>query len=281
MKIIQTHQSLREWISSKKCCADQIALVPTMGNLHSGHLELVNKARQIADQVIVSIFVNPTQFGPDEDFEAYPKTLKDDQAKLEATGCDVLFAPAVEEMYPDGTISHTVLAVPALDQVLCGRSRPGHFDGVCQVVARLFNQIQPDIVVFGEKDRQQLIIIQAMVRDLAFPVKIVSVPTVRDEDGLALSSRNQYLTHSERQLAPMLYQKMLSAIKEVHSGRTDWAQIELDLTQRYQGLGFKVDYVQILDVVNLQHPKPDSNSPMAMFVAVFLGKARLIDNALV
>ncbi|PJX27130.1 pantoate--beta-alanine ligase [Psychrobacter sp. L7] len=267
-----------------------IALVPTMGNLHDGHLELVNIAKQHADIVVVSIFVNPTQFGEGEDFDSYPRTLDDDVAKLATVAADYVFAPSIEEMYPVLPPATAVLA-GTISAQLCGQSRPGHFDGVGIVVAKLFNIIQPDAAVFGQKDYQQLAIIKQLVRDLSYPLEIIAAPIVRAADGLALSSRNQYLTASERQVAPMLHQALqnlaqqLQDIKIAPQGSIlpHIAALLAQTREQLTNAGFIVDYLEIktaeLDAMTEDFDKDEQD--MVILVAAWLGRARLLDNQLV
>lgn len=267
-----------------------IALVPTMGNLHDGHLELVNIAKQHADIVVVSIFVNPTQFGEGEDFDSYPRTLDDDVAKLATVAADYVFAPSIEEMYSVLPPATAVLA-GTISAQLCGQSRPGHFDGVGIVVSKLFNIIQPDAAVFGQKDYQQLAIIKQLVRDLSYPLEIIAAPIVRAADGLALSSRNQYLTASERQVAPMLHQALqnlaqqLQDIKIAPQGSIlpHIAALLARTREHLTNAGFTVDYLQIktaeLDAITEDFDKDTQD--MVILVAAWLGRARLLDNQLV
>jgi len=267
-----------------------IALVPTMGNLHDGHLELVNIAKQHADIVVVSIFVNPTQFGEGEDFDSYPRTLDDDVAKLATVAADYVFAPSIEEMYPVLPPATSVLA-GTISAQLCGQSRPGHFDGVGIVVSKLFNIIQPDAAVFGQKDYQQLAIIKQLVRDLSYPLEIIAAPIVRAADGLALSSRNQYLTASERQVAPVLHQALQSLAQQLQDIKIAQQGLILPhitalLAQTREHLtnaGFTVDYLEIktaeLDAITEDFDKDKQD--MVILVAAWLGRARLLDNQLV
>ncbi|MDV2859459.1 pantoate--beta-alanine ligase [Psychrobacter sp. CAM01] len=267
-----------------------IALVPTMGNLHDGHLELVNIAKQHADIVVVSIFVNPTQFGEGEDFDSYPRTLDDDVAKLATVAADYVFAPSIEEMYPVLPPATAVLA-GTISAQLCGQSRPGHFDGVGIVVSKLFNIIQPDAAVFGQKDYQQLAIIKQLVRDLSYPLEIIAAPIVRAADGLALSSRNQYLTASERQVAPVLHQALqdlaqqLQDIKIAPQGSIlpHIAALLAQTREQLTNAGFIVDYLEIktaeLDAITEGFDKDKQD--MVILVAAWLGRARLLDNQLV
>jgi pantoate--beta-alanine ligase len=257
----------------------RIAFVPTMGNLHAGHLSLVEKARELADHVVVSIFVNPLQFGPHEDFAAYPRTLREDCAQLEQARTDFVFAPDSAEIYPHGTAATTTVQVPELSDILCGAARPGHFSGVATVVLRLFNIIQPHYAVFGEKDFQQVLVIRRMVKDLQVPVEIISMPTLREADGLAMSSRNQYLSPAERQCAPMLAQvlhKLKQGIEQ--DGERDLAALEAEAAQTLQAAGFATpDYVRVRDAETLGTPDP-ARPEWVVLAAARLGKARLIDN---
>ncbi|WP_201549638.1 pantoate--beta-alanine ligase [Psychrobacter fjordensis] len=266
----------------------RIALVPTMGNLHDGHLELVKIAKQHADIVVVSIFVNPTQFGEGEDFESYPRTLDEDVAKLATVDTDYVFAPSIDEMYPVLPPPTSVLA-GAITTQLCGQSRLGHFDGVGIVVSKLFNIVQPDIAVFGQKDYQQLAIIQQLVRDLSYPIDIIGAPIVRATDGLALSSRNQYLSATERHIAPVLHQALQYLSNQLESGdqRPQVVQSLLAETQlRITDAGFTIDYLEIktdtLDsVVSETEIFNVENKNLIILVAAWLGRARLLDNQLV
>ncbi len=283
MERLSRRVELQAWLQERRCQGLRVALVPTMGNLHEGHLCLVDHARARADVVLTSIFVNPAQFGPGEDYECYPRTLERDCALLEARGCDAVFAPSVNEIYPHGLDFATRLTVPGLASKLCGASRPGHFDGVCIVVARLFNLIQPQLAVFGEKDRQQLMIIQAMSRDLGYPLEIVSVPTVREADGLAMSSRNQYLSTEERQRAPELYRTLQWMRQTLSTAGGDPRKLEQAGCERLQQSGFRVDYLQVCRLDDLEPISADDvcASPWGVFAAAYLGKARLIDNVVV
>ena len=266
----------------------RIALVPTMGNLHDGHLELVKIAKQHADIVVVSIFVNPTQFGEGEDFESYPRTLDEDVAKLATVDTDYVFAPSIDEMYPVLPPPTFVLAGDITTQ-LCGQSRPGHFDGVGIVVSKLFNIVQPDIAVFGQKDYQQLAIIQQLVRDLSYPIDIIGAPIVRAIDGLALSSRNQYLTTTERQIAPVLHQALQYLAERLETGEQSHQAVQSLLAEtqlRITDAGFTIDYLEIktdtLDsVVNDIDMFNVENKNLIILVAAWLGRARLLDNQLV
>jgi len=256
---------------------DRIAFVPTMGNLHQGHLELIKAAKAVADQVWVSIFVNPLQFAAGEDFSTYPRTQAEDCAKLQAAGVDVVFLPAVEAIYPRPLAEMTKIHVPILSDQLCGCYRLGHFDGVCTVVNRLFNLCRPAVAVFGKKDLQQLRIIQRMVADLGIGVEIVSVATVREADGLAKSSRNQYLSADERKDAMYLYQSLTSISQAITLGQRDYAYLEKEAEIALQSAGFKPDYVVIREAGFLQLPDVNTQK-LAILAAAYMGKARLIDN---
>ena len=276
--------SLRAQINQWKASQKRLAFVPTMGNLHKGHLQLVEQAKTCGDKVCVSIFVNPMQFAPGTDFERYPRTLQDDAQQLQTLGVDVLFTPAVKDIYPHDLEKTTKVSVPGLSDILCGEFRPGHFVGVATVVAKLFNLVQPEVAVFGEKDYQQLAIIKKMVADLAFAVEIQSGATVREADGLAMSSRNQYLTPEERATASCLYQTLLAAKKQINSG-ANFADIEQDAVQALQQAGFRPEYVSIRHAADLApvsdqpHGKPhDKQGPLVILAAAWLGNARLIDN---
>lgn len=254
-----------------------IAFVPTMGNLHEGHLDLVRKARTLCDIVVVSIFVNPLQFGPNEDLDAYPRTMAADKEKLFSEGVRVLYAPEVEDIYPEGMAAQTVVSVPDLGDTLCGSSRPGHFDGVTTVVSKLFNIVQPDVAVFGEKDFQQLSIVRKMVRDLCMPIKIVGVATTRDEDGLAKSSRNGYLTPEQRRIAPLLHQTLNSCREAIACGFDNFLQLESHARMRLLQAGFEPDYFAVRDARTLRAVTEDTEE-IAILAAARLGKTRLIDN---
>jgi pantoate--beta-alanine ligase len=255
----------------------RVGLVPTMGNLHAGHIALVEKALQRTDYVVVSIFVNPLQFGPSEDLDAYPRTLAEDQSKLLDVGAQLVFAPSVSEMYPEGMPGHTRVSVPVVSEGLCGASRPGHFEGVATVVSKLLNIVQPDLAIFGEKDYQQLAVIRKMVLDLCLPVQIMGEPTVRAEDGLALSSRNGYLSPSERRIAPLLYQTLQQIAEAVTGGRRDFSQIIEEARTRLLDAGLRPDYLDLRDALTLQPVSADAEELVAL-AAVFVGRTRLIDN---
>jgi pantoate--beta-alanine ligase len=283
MRTVERIAPLREAVHRWRTAGERVGFVPTMGSLHAGHLSLLQQARQCSDRVIVSIFVNPLQFGPGEDFERYPRTPEEDSRLLQANGCDLLFSPSVPEMYPEGGTSATAVSVPGLSQILCGEHRPGHFDGVATVVAKLFGIVQPDVAVFGEKDYQQLAVIRRMTADLALPVEVVGAPTVRASDGLAMSSRNRYLTSAERVVAPKLYATLQSLAQRLQSGGRD--ALTLENREELEGwgsealrsAGFKPDYVSIRDARTLALPGVDC-AEIIVLAAARLGRARLIDN---
>ena len=267
--------ALREQVRQWKQQGLRVALVPTMGNLHGGHHSLVQLARQYADKVVTSIFVNPTQFGPNEDFSRYPRTPEADVAGLEQAGCDAVWLPSVEAMYPLGVELTTLMRVPGISEVLEGAHRPGHFDGVCTVVARLFLQVQPDVAVFGRKDFQQLAVIRQMVEELSFPVQLVGAPIVREDSGLAKSSRNQYLDPAQTEVATTLHRTLLG-MREGYIAGQDRARIEAEATASLQAAGFQVDYA-VLRTPDLKEP-PHEGGPRVALLAARLGSTRLIDN---
>lgn len=256
----------------------RIALVPTMGNLHAGHVELVHQALQWAPRVIVSLFVNPMQFGPAEDYASYPRTLDADLDKLNAAGVQVVFTPNVAEMYTREAWEATRIEVPGISDILCGAYRPGHFAGVATVVAKLFNITAPDIAFFGEKDFQQLLIIKQMVRELAMPVEIHSVPTVREPSGLALSSRNGFLTSKERELAPSLYRTLAGIRSRIIAGDRNYSELEAEAQKKLQLMGFDPQYVSVRRARDLGVPIDATDCELVVLAAAYLGKTRLIDN---
>lgn len=270
-------KELRDFVQQQRRAGKSIGFVPTMGNLHQGHLTLVKQAKAQCDIVICSIFVNPTQFGVGEDFDSYPRTLEQDQGLLETVSCDAVFAPSVEEMYGKQP-RLTQVTVSDITNHLCGASRAGHFDGVALVVSKLFNIVQPDTAFFGEKDFQQLAVIRQMVQDLNIPMNIVGVPIVRAEDGLALSSRNGYLTPAERAIAPQIYQNLQDAAQQLKQGK-DVQQVLANITQNLTQAGFVIDYVEAR-LPNLQVAN-QFEQELVLFVAAKLGKTRLIDNLVV
>ncbi|MEY2852909.1 MAG: hypothetical protein RL030_41 [Pseudomonadota bacterium] len=277
MQTVAGIAELREVVGRWRREGARIGFVPTMGSLHEGHLSLLDEARRRADRIVVSIFVNPLQFGPGEDFERYPRTPEEDSRLLQDNGCDLLFHPSVSEMYPEGGQSATRVSVRDLSEILCGSVRPGHFDGVATVVARLFGIVQPEVAVFGEKDYQQLAIIQRMTADLALPVEVVGAPTVRAPDGLAMSSRNRYLSAEERAVAPYLYGTLQSVSTRLKAGARDYSALEAWGTQALLERGFNPDYVSIRDARSLETPSADCVEAVVL-AAARLGRARLIDN---
>jgi pantoate--beta-alanine ligase len=280
MNIVKTVADLRAAVARARGEGKRIGFVPTMGNLHAGHIALIKKAGQRADFVVASIFVNPLQFGPNEDLASYPRTLAADQEKLVNAGCHLLFAPSVEEMYPHGQADQTLVRVPGVSEGLCGASRPGHFDGVSTVVTKLFNMVQPDLAVFGQKDFQQLAVIRTMVRDLNMPVQIISEPIVRADDGLALSSRNGYLTTEERTIAPQLYRTLCELRDAIAGGERDYSALVERGLNRLRQAGLLPDYLELRNAVDLQ-PADQHSREVAILVAAFLGRTRLLDNILV
>ncbi len=276
MEILTSIDAVRERVRLWHRERQRIAFVPTMGNLHAGHRSLMEVARRLGHRFIASLFVNPMQFGPNEDFAHYPRTPREDEHMLAAAGCDLLFMPDVAEIYPRGYAASTRIEVPELTGILCGEFRPGHFEGVATVVAKLFNIVEPDVAVFGEKDYQQLTIIRRMVADLCMPVEIVGAPTVRESDGLAMSSRNQYLTPEERRIAPRLYAELKRAGARLEAGESDYAAIERAGREALAGAGFRPDYVSIR-AKDLSVPVAGARE-LVILTAARLGRARLIDN---
>lgn len=277
MNTVKTVRELRAAVARARAEGKRIGFVPTMGNLHEGHIALVEKAGQRADFVVASIFVNPLQFGPKEDLASYPRTLAADQEKLVAAGCQLLFAPDVEEMYPNGMAGQTLVSVPGVSEGLCGGSRPGHFDGVSTVVTKLFNMVQPDLAVFGEKDFQQLAVIRTLVRDLDLPVQIIGEPTARAEDGLALSSRNGYLDTEQRAIAPMLYRTLSQLATAIRAGERDYVHLAENGKASLEAAGLRPDYLEVRNSQNLCPADADTRQ-LVILAAAFLGKTRLIDN---
>lgn len=274
MKTETTIQGLAASLNPARAARKIIGFVPTMGNLHEGHLTLVREAKKLSDVVVVSIFVNPTQFGPGEDFDNYPRTLEQDSRLLADVGCDIIFAPSVEQMY--GTQPRlTNISVNQITDALCGSSRPGHFDGVALVVTKLFNIVQPNYAFFGQKDYQQLAVIRQFVQDLNIPLEVIGVPIVRAADGLALSSRNGYLSAEHRQVAPVIYQSLKQAEQQLHQGK-DLQQVVEDIKTQLTDNGFVVDYVEARQTNLL--PATQFDRDIVLFVAAKLGATRLIDN---
>lgn len=277
MKTITTIAEIRKQLADWRVRGERIAFVPTMGNLHPGHLRLLTEARGRAPHTVASIFVNPLQFGPSEDYQTYPRSLDADSVQLAAEGLDVLFAPKVGEMYPDGTEAMTRVEVPILSDILDGITRPGHFTGVATVVTKLLNIVQPDVALFGEKDYQQLLVIRRAVADLCLPVEIVGIPTVRETGGLAMSSRNAYLSEAERARAPLLYQTLLEVVERLQHGADDHTALETDAMNRLREHGFRPDYVSVRRAADLAEPTLQ-DSALIVLGAAWLGKTRLIDN---
>jgi len=275
MQTVTTITALRQAVRQWRQAGQSIAFVPTMGNLHAGHLKLVETAQSLADRVVASIFVNPTQFGPNEDFANYPRTEREDRDKLENLGTDLLFLPGVEEMYPQPL--QTRVSVTGLSSIHCGASRPGHFDGVAVVVCKLLNMVQPDWLLLGEKDFQQLAVVRRMVADLNIPVEIVGVPTIREEDGLAMSSRNGYLTIEERQTAPRLYQALCAARDAIQAGHSTDTAIIAEQSELLRQAGFTIDYFHLCRREDLQLAVLENNE-LVLLIAARLGRTRLIDN---
>lgn len=280
MLIIETLSLLRQQIRRLRMEGKRVALVPTMGNLHDGHMKLVDEAKARADVVVVSIFVNPMQFDRPEDLARYPRTLQEDCEKLNKRKVDLVFAPSVKEIYPNGTETHTYVDVPGLSTMLEGASRTGHFRGVSTIVSKLFNLVQPDIACFGEKDFQQLALIRKMVADMGFDIEIVGVPIMRAKDGLALSSRNGYLTAEQRKIAPGLYKVLSSIADKLQAGERDLDEIITIAGQELNEKGFRADDIQIRDADTLLEVSETSKRAVIL-VAAWLGDARLIDNKMV
>lgn len=276
MKIENSIQGVRAALNQARKAGKSIAFVPTMGNLHSGHIALVLNAKRRADFVVSSVFVNPTQFGVNEDFASYPRTLDSDANLLAEAECDILFAPNAEEMYPDGRQQATTVQVAGITEFLCGASRPGHFTGVATVVTKLLNIIQPDMALFGEKDYQQLAVIRRLVTELCIPTNIIAIPTHRADDGLALSSRNGYLSSDERAKAPLIYQTLTQLQSAILSGQRDYASLAHAASSHLNKCGFKTDYLEIR-AANLDSAT-ENDSDLVILVAAYLGKTRLIDN---
>lgn len=278
MIVASTPSALTAHLAALRTRSATVSFVPTMGNLHAGHLALMQQARQHAEIVVVSIFVNPMQFAANEDLATYPRTMEADLAALREAGVDIVFTPDVTDIYPGGSALHTAIHVPVLGDSLCGRDRPGHFDGVCTVVCKLFHMVEPDIAVFGEKDLQQLLIIKQMVSDLGLPVDVQSGATQRAEDGLALSSRNQYLSDAERALAPLLWQTLQDCAQALTAPATSEAERVLKPARdALQHAGFAIDYLELRTLSTLEavdHVTEDC----ALFIAARLGRTRLIDN---
>jgi pantoate--beta-alanine ligase len=279
MQTVQDAPALRAAIRGWRSKGQTVGFVPTMGNLHEGHQSLIKLARARTDRVVASVFVNPTQFGPNEDFERYPRTLVQDQAALADEDCDLLFAPEVATLYPFGPQHSVSLRVPQITEILEGAHRPGHFDGMATVVCKLFNLVQPDVAVFGQKDFQQLKVIERFVRDLSLPVKVMSAPIRRAADGLALSSRNQYLSAAERARAPLIHDTLLK-MRELSAKGHPWQALEQTAAARLVRAGFAPDYAVIRRADDLSEPLDGQMDGLIALIAARLGKTRLIDNLL-
>ncbi|MEE8539053.1 MAG: pantoate--beta-alanine ligase [Woeseiaceae bacterium] len=277
---VSTSEALREQLVDWRHSGEHIALVPTMGNLHDGHLGLVSLAREHAERVVVSIFVNPTQFGEGDDFDQYPRTLERDRRRLKTVKADLLFVPDEETMYPFGIDNATSVTVPVITAEFCGVFRPGHFDGVTSVVSRLFSLVQPDVAIFGQKDFQQQLVIRRLVDDLQLPIQIVSGATQREADGLALSSRNQYLSDEQRAIAPTLYSVLQGTGNDLQAGKRNYEELEQQAMDAMRDAGFDPEYVGIRRAENLEPPDRD-NDEIVILAAARLGTARLIDNIIV
>lgn len=277
MNTVKTVRELRAAVAQARAEGKQIGFVPTMGNLHAGHTALVEKAAQRADFVVASIFVNPLQFGPNEDLDSYPRTLAADQEKLFEAGCNLLFTPDVEEMYPHGMAGQTRVSVAGVSEGLCGASRPGHFEGVATVVTKLFNLVQPDLAIFGQKDFQQLAVIRTLVHDLNMPIQIIGEPTVRADDGLALSSRNGYLNAEQRAAAPALYRSLVQMADAIRRGERDFPALIAAAQAQQLAAGFRPDYLEVRESNSLR-PATKDDRQLVILVAAFIGSTRLIDN---
>lgn len=280
MKTVTAISEVRAQVAAWRNAGERIGFVPTMGNLHDGHLALVERAKALVPRVVASIFVNPLQFGEGEDLDSYPRTLEEDAAKLSAAGVDLLFSPEIGEMYPAGRGFATQVEVPGLSDILCGTYRPGHFRGVATVVAKLFNIVQPDAAVFGEKDYQQLVVIRRMVADLCVPVEVVGVPTVRESDGLAMSSRNSYLDAGERRIAAELHRTLRWVAERLAAGEEDYRALEAQGMERLAHASFRPQYVSVRAADGLGAPSGGERRLVAL-AAAYLGKTRLIDNVLI
>jgi len=277
-KKIKTIVDLRDELTETRKLKKKISLVPTMGNIHEGHLSLIKNAQKQSDYVVVSIFVNPTQFVAGEDFNEYPRTLNSDIELISKLNVNLVFIPEAIELYPMNNKISTEVSIPELESIYCGKHRPGHFRGVAMIVSKLFNIVQPDIAIFGEKDYQQLLIIRSLVKNLFLPIEIISLPTVREASGLAMSSRNNYLTEPERQKAPMLYECIKTTVNLIINGAKDYEKLEREAKLFLEKAGFKIEYYNICDSETLG---PVQGKILVVLAAVWLGKTRLIDNATV
>ena len=277
MKVIDSISTLRQTVNAWRRNGESVGFVPTMGNLHDGHLKLVKKAKAHNDNVVVSIFVNPMQFGANEDLDAYPRTIEEDKAKLISVGADAVFLPSVAEMYPAGLDAQTFVEVPGISDSHCGASRPGHFRGVATVVTKLFNMVQPDDAFFGEKDFQQLQVIRTLARDLSMAVTIHGVPTEREASGLAMSSRNGYLSKEEKATASAIYEEMQRVKAGIEGGNIDFSELEDAMVTNLEAKGFKKDYCQVVNASTFKAATANDKE-LVLLVAMFMGKTRLIDN---
>jgi pantoate--beta-alanine ligase len=277
LETVSTIRAVRERVQAWRREGGRVVFVPTMGNLHAGHVSLIETARRFGERFVASIFVNPMQFGPNEDFAHYPRTPREDEAMLSAAGCDLMFMPDVAEVYPNGSERATRVEVPGLSRILEGEFRPGHMEGVSTVVAKLFHIVEPDVAVFGEKDFQQLTVIRRMVAELCMRVEIVGAPTLRDKDGLALSSRNQYLTPAERKVAPVIYRTLEAAAARIRGGDADFASIERFGCETLAQAGCRPDYFSVRRGEDLTAATAETRA-LVILAAARLGKARLIDN---
>ena len=277
MDTVTTNSAVRERVRAWRREGLRVAFVPTMGNLHAGHVSLIEAARRHGDRFVASIFVNPMQFGPNEDYASYPRTPQEDERMLGGAGCSLMFIPDVAEIYPNGSERATRVEVPGLSRILDGEFRPGHFEGVSTIVATLFHIVEPHVAVFGEKDFQQLTVIRRMVADLCMPIEVVGAPTVRDHDGLAMSSRNQYLTATERALAPQIHIALEAAATRVRAGDVDFASIESAGVRELESTGFRPEYFSVRKAADLSPATPQARE-LVILTAARIGKARLIDN---
>ena len=277
MMTVTTIAEVREHVARWHAAGERVVFVPTMGNLHAGHVSLIEAARNHGDRFVASIFVNPMQFGPERGLRALPAHAARRREDAAEAGCDLMFMPEVGEIYPNGAAHATRIEVPGISNILCGEFRPGHFEGVATVVAKLFHIVDPDVAIFGEKDFQQLTVIRRMVADLCLRVEIVGAPTVRESDGLAMSSRNQYLDEQQRARAPTIYRQLQQAVAALRSGVRDYARIESAGRAALDGAGFRTDYFSVRDARSLAPAQPDTRH-FVVLTAARLGKARLIDN---
>lgn len=277
IKILKTPTEIQTLVREWRRQGIKVALVPTMGNLHEGHMELVRHAQTLGERVIVSIFVNPTQFNRPDDLANYPRTLDKDMEKLISVGCDAVFTPDAQTMYPTGGLATRVI-VPGISDILEGEKRPGHFTGVATIVCKLFNLVQPDVALFGQKDFQQLMVIRQMAEDLNMPIEIIGLPTVRESDGLAMSSRNNYLTPEQRAIAPRLQQVLQSTLKRLNSGEYEnYIELQQWAMDQLNQQGFKAEYIEIRRAIDLLPPNTE-DTDLVLLASAWLGKARLIDN---